>query len=647
MSKQTTNSQPQSPSSSSSRSRKGGHGKTKKSQPRRHPQQQQEQRIQQRPSFNFNLQPLEKLLRQFDHSQIEDSSRLQVIEYLESGLGRWAGTLDKSSSSRPEHVNSKSGRAANPWQKALPAIVTFGSYRLGVSMEESDLDLLVVAPSHISRGEFFTSWVAFLKNLPNIQCVFPIPEAYTPVLRFEMNRISIDMLFVSLKDDSRLKVFQHRRVLGPTPPASEGPILRTPKRREYQIEDVDLQGQDEAGLRSLNGARVCQLLLKAVPNLDNYQMALRAVKKWAVRKGIYSNVLGFLGGVNCAILLAYICKHPQNKKATPAELLVEFFRVFAQWPFPVPVALDEIQLEPPKGVPPMAVWNPVSPFLTPAERRRYAGELMPILTPAYPSMNSAYNVGRAQRDRIVAEFREAWCALQRSDFEQIFRPFDVFVQGENFVQVSIRAENRNDFVVWFRWVESRLRFMMNNLETELIHTTPQSRFYYHAYDEEGDFVGLGSSPSPKAPHEALFFIALNANAPNIDLEANTRHLVSGFVHQVNHWNKRNPDTMTVALSHVKASDLPTCCFQALAGDDEELTTSASSSSIHPHRYLVDCDSHYLSGKITPQTSQGSADDDSLASECSGFATAHDSSSLSGSGSVKKGSRPNAWAVPLV
>ena len=514
-------------------------------------------------------------------------------------------------------------------------------------MEESDLDLLVVAPPHISRGDFFTSWVSFLKTLPNIECVFPIPEAYTPVLRFEINGISVDMLFVSLKDDSRLKAFQHKRVLGPTPTASEGPILRAPKREEYQIQDADLQGQDEAGLRSLNGARVCQMLLKAVPNLDNYQVVLRAVKKWAMRKGIYSNVLGFLGGVNCAILLAYICKHPQNEKATPAELLVEFFRVFAHWAWPFPVALNQIQLEPPQGVPPMPVWNPTSPYLTFAERRRYATELMPILTPAYPSMNSAYNVGRAQRDRIIAEFREAWCAMQRSDFEQLFRPFDLFVQGENFLQVSIRAENRNDFVVWFRWVESRLRFMMNNLETELIHTIPQSRFYYHAYDEEGDFIGPGRSTSSTAPHESLFFIALSAAAPEIDLEANTRHLVSSFVYQVNTWNKRNPDSMSVALSHVKASNLPTCCFQTLAGDDEELT-SASSTSVHPHPYLIDCDSHYSSGKITPQTSRGSEDDDSLASECSCFATAtNDSTSLSGGGNLKKGGRPNAWAVPLV
>lgn len=101
---------------------------------------------------------------------------------------------------------------------------------------------------------------------------------------------------------------------------------------------------------------------------------------WGKRRGIYSNVNGYLGGVNYAMMVTYVCMlYP---KACASTIVVKFFSVFSQWPWGLPVRLTEIKTGGPMA---QMVWDP-------ATNRRDAAAIFPIITPCYPASNSTYNV---------------------------------------------------------------------------------------------------------------------------------------------------------------------------------------------------------------------------------------------------------------
>ncbi|XP_020595316.1 nuclear poly(A) polymerase 4-like [Phalaenopsis equestris] len=141
-------------------------------------------------------------------------------------------------------------------------------------------------------------------------------------------------------------------------------------------------------------------------------------------------------------------------------LVCRFFRVYTQWKWPNPVMLCRIQ-DDELGFP---VWDPRK---NPKDRTHH----MPIITPAYPSMNSSYNVSTSTL-RILSEqfqFGNKICEeieLNNAIWGALFEPYKFFEAYKNFLQVDMFALNTDDLRIWKGWVASRLRQLTLKIEQD-------------------------------------------------------------------------------------------------------------------------------------------------------------------------------------
>nr|XP_042141410.1 poly(A) polymerase gamma [Peromyscus maniculatus bairdii] len=278
----------------------------------------------------------------------ELNHRLVVLGKLNNLVKEWISDISESKNLPPSVVATVGGK-----------IFTFGSYRLGVHTKGADIDALCVAPRHVERSDFFQSFFEKLKHQDGIRNLRAVEDAFVPVIKFEFDGIEIDLVFARLAIQT----------------ISDNLDLR---------DDSRLRSLDIRCIRSLNGCRVTDEILHLVPNKETFRLTLRAVKLWAKRRGIYSNMLGFLGGVSWAMLVARTCQLYPN--AAASTLVHKFFLVFSKWEWPNPVLLKQ----PEESNLNLPVWDP---RVNPSDRYH----LMPIITPAYPQQNSTYNVSTSTR----------------------------------------------------------------------------------------------------------------------------------------------------------------------------------------------------------------------------------------------------------
>ncbi|XP_050405293.1 poly(A) polymerase type 3 isoform X1 [Patella vulgata] len=438
-------------------------------------------------------------------SEEELAHRMEVLSKVNELVRQWIIDVSKEKNNIPENKAECFGGK----------VFTFGSYRLGVHTKGADIDTLCVAPRHVERTDFFKSFHELLKQQPEVKDLRAVEEAFVPVIKMEFDGIELDMLFARLA----------------LPVVPEGIDLRT---------EGLLKNLDEKSVRSLNGCRVTDEILHLVPNKDNFRMTLRAIKLWAKKKSIYSNSLGYFGGVSWAMLVARVCQLYPN--AAPATLVHRFFLVFSKWDWPHPVLLKAIDTAENKlGFP---VWDP---RINPADRYH----LMPIITPAYPQQNSTYNVTNSTRTIINEELNDGLEVINKilegqEEWSRMFEPSNFFQKYKHYIVLTARAEDEDHYLEWRGYVESKIRLLVGNLERNLFiklaHIMPESFGPFN--ESEGKYM-------------CKWFIGLlfiDTKSANIDLTFDIQSF-SDIVHKTAiHINLLKED-MKVEISYVRRKQL--------------------------------------------------------------------------------------------
>ncbi|XP_069625001.1 poly(A) polymerase gamma isoform X1 [Ranitomeya imitator] len=433
--------------------------------------------------------------------------RMFVLGKLNNLVKEWIADIGECKSLPPTTICVTGGK-----------IFTFGSYRLGVHTKGADIDALCVAPRHIERSDFFQSFVDKLKLQDVIRNVRAVEDAFVPVIKFEFLNIEIDLVFARL------------------------PLQCIPDNLDLR-DDSWLRSLDIRCIRSLNGCRVTDEILHLVPNIENFRLTLRAIKLWAKRRGIYSNMLGFLGGVSWAMLVARTCQLYPN--AVASTLVHKFFLVFSKWEWPNPVLLKQ----PEDSNLNLPVWDP---RVNPADRYH----LMPIITPAYPQQNSTYNASTSTRTIMVEEFRQGLAITDeilqgKVDWSKLFEPPNFFQKYKHYIVLTASAFTEEHHLEWVGLVESKIRVLVGNLERNefitLAHVNPQS------------FPG-GPDHCKDNEYMSMWFLGIifkkveNAESVNIDLTHDIQSFTDTVYRQANNINMLKKG-MRIEATHVRRKQL--------------------------------------------------------------------------------------------
>ena len=448
-------------------------------------------------------------------------------------------SLKKCVTEAVKNIYKAKGKTDEEAKSAGGGVFSFGSYRLGIVGPGDDIDVLCIAPAtdtresntECERKELFNEMEKQLEKLrgeKEITQILPIPEAKVPIIKIVYKNIPIDILVASVSFKSIDE--------------------------NFNLEDDNvLKNCCEKCILSLNGCRVTNSIFKSLPKdfkIEDFKLALRAIKLWAKKRGIYSNAMGYPGGVAWAILVAKVCQlYPKCR----ANILIrKFFEVYGGWDWKNPVQINEIK-EDVGFTCPIQVWK--------KEKEKEKDKDINhcpfyIITPAFPAQNTNAGTNQILKRVMIEEFNKFKDYSAKIDINNknneytwkgLFQGNDLFDDYKYFLQIDILATNKSDFKPWDGFVESQLRKLIFSF-----NEFPQIKFRPFSIGYE---IKDPVFPCSKTYFYGIKFVDPETLEPKPNKVINLREPIKKFVSDLD--KKRTKKTETnMRINFREMKDLP-------------------------------------------------------------------------------------------
>lgn len=155
---------------------------------------------------------------------------------------------------------------------------------------------------------------------------------------------------------------------------------------------------------------------------------------------------------------------------------------------------------------------------------------MPVIIPAYPAMNSTYNVSISSLKLIKDELERARLICKKSPiidesmYQELFSEYSFFLDHKNYLQIVCASDDFDHQQVWYGWIESRLRRLIMALED-----VPFTKVI--------PFPGSFNFKHQEKAYCDSFFIGLSFNLPKIpticEKQVNVSQAINHFMAYVN------------------------------------------------------------------------------------------------------------------
>lgn len=332
--------------------------------------------------------------------EMEDE-RMEVVADLQDVIGEWFESLD---------FLGKKVRGVDEFILRLS-----GSFRIGVSSKDGDIDIVFIAPQYVQHDLFFESLGPFLEKSDVIDEVIPIPYTRVPIFGLKIRDVEIDLLLASL------------------------PVPHVPK--DFNLATSRTIALSRATVDSINGPRVTQYVLNKIHhNKITFAIFLKAIRGWSKARGIYGAKMGFLGGIQWSMLALFIFTQVKDEvRRSPSKLLKTFFHVFAKWNWKHKVVSfpeEDTYRSPMKG------WEP-------SERK--SQESMVVLTPMNPRINCTFNVNPNTLVRIQEELTRA---AKVTSWAELYEPYSI---RKHKLFLILGTKDADEETQGF--IESKVRFL--------------------------------------------------------------------------------------------------------------------------------------------------------------------------------------------